>query len=239
LSRATVSWSSSTDSVVWDSHTTFAGSRTVIYPPSGPSPAECAPAPPRRTDDLFVPSCPMSRMSCLGREPLRLVMHLRPSGHVRVDRLEVCAAALLMHSGRRRYARRPRLSPRHLRVLLHEIAPRFSSVADHVLVVHNCLPHRPERRRAGASSTVCTRASNAGTVAAAAWPGRTRSETHSPRMVRAPPHRTAPCDLHHGDNQIKFLGRRSARGTDAAPAEPGATIWPLRVQTDRRPLQAA
>ena len=65
LSRATVSIVSSTDSVVWDSQTTLAGSRTVtLSTPSGPSTSwMCAGASPAVPTTSSCPSCPMSRMS--------------------------------------------------------------------------------------------------------------------------------------------------------------------------------
>ena len=127
-SAATVWFVSSTDSVVWDSQATLAGSRTSTpAPPPGRPPDGCWPGLAGGADDLLVALvADQQDVVVLGGEPPGLVVHLGDQGAGRVDRAQVARLASARTAAPPHGQRRRRPPPRAPRRLFYEDAPRAS-----------------------------------------------------------------------------------------------------------------
>ena len=129
-SAPTVSLVSSTDSVVWDSQATLAGSLTWTVPSSGPSTRwMCSGASPGGADDLLVPLVADEEdVVALRGEPAGLVVHLRHQRAGRVDRLQAAVRGLLVDPGATPWAEKTTIAPSGTSsVSSTKIAPRCSS----------------------------------------------------------------------------------------------------------------
>ena len=148
-SRRTVSIVSSTDSVVWDSQTTFSGSRTsTLATSSGPSTrVMCSGASPAVPTTSSWPSWPMSRMSkSASANRTRLAVHLGHQRAGRVDGLEAAGPRLVVDDRRDTVgAEDHRGALGHLVGLVDEDRAALPQGRDDVLVVHDLLAHVDRR----------------------------------------------------------------------------------------------
>ena len=140
---ATVSRVSSTDSVVWESQATFAGSRTTMLGDVGRALDELDVLGrlARGALDLLVAGvADQQDVVVVAGEPLRLVVHLRHQRAGRVDRLELALLGLPVHLGRDAVRREDHGGAGgHLVELLDEDRAARLEVGHDVLVVHDLL----------------------------------------------------------------------------------------------------